>query len=383
MLMESGKAYPCFCDADRLAQIRDHQYASGLKTGYDRRCKQLDPSEVKKKISASEPYVIRLKVPEKGDTKFEDFLRGTISFANDEIDDQILLKSDGFPTYHLANVVDDHLMKITHVIRAEEWISSTPKHLIMYEAFGWEPPVFCHMPLLRNQDTSKISKRKNPCSLHYYKKSGVLPHALVNFLGLQGHSMPDEREKFSLEEFEKDFDLKRVKTRGPVFDLEKLRHLNGLYIREMTADQLAKTTSEHLTYWLNLSVSLAQERMETLSDYVPLMDFIFMSKSAFQPKLEQIVPEKISISDALQLLEDIKKIYGECPWSAKDLDEQTKKYAKQSKIKQGALYMALRVAVTGRLGTPPLMETMAFMERFNVLERLEKTIELLNLKNKA
>ncbi len=197
-LLDSGHAYRCFCTPERLAELRKEQKRQRLpQLKYDRRCLELSDDEVTQRLADGAPHVVRLRVPE-GETVYRDRLRGEITFQNETIDDQVLLKSDGFPTYHLANVVDDHQMAISHVVRAEEWITSTPKHVLLYEAFGWQPPEFVHMPLLRNKDRSKISKRKNPVSLDWYREQGYLPEALRNFLALLGFSMPDEREVFSL-----------------------------------------------------------------------------------------------------------------------------------------------------------------------------------------
>ena len=187
--MAKKAAYPCFCTAERLDALRQEQRAKKMDFGYDGACRNLPESAVREKLAAGAPHVIRLAVPREGETRVRDLIRGEVVFQNAGVDDQVLLKSDGFPTYHLANVVDDHLMEITHVIRAEEWISSTPKHVLLYRAFGWEPPVFVHMPLLRNKDKSKISKRKNPTSLLWYREQGYLPEALLNFLALMGWSM--------------------------------------------------------------------------------------------------------------------------------------------------------------------------------------------------
>ena len=221
-LLDCGHAYCCFCTTERLAEVRQAQKAEKQRIGYDRHCRDLDPAQAEKRVAAGEPHVVRLAVPLEGETTFHDMLRGAITFQNAEIDDQVLLKSDGFPTYHLANVVDDHLMEITHVCRAEEWITSTPKHVLLYNAFGWEFPEFVHMPLLRNKDRSKISKRKNPTSLYWYRDQGYLPAALLNFLGLMGYSMPDGREVFNLQEMIDSFSWERVTTGGPIFDMEKL-----------------------------------------------------------------------------------------------------------------------------------------------------------------
>ncbi len=226
-LVKRGAAYPCFCTRERLDALRAEQKAKKLNFGYDGLCRSLGEGEVETRRAAGEPHVVRLAMPDDGQSVVTDLLRGEITFENAQIDDQVLLKTDGFPTYHLANVVDDHLMGITHVIRAEEWLSSLPKHLQLYRGFGWEPPVFCHLPLLRNADRSKISKRKNPVSLNFYREAGYLPEAMLNYLALMGWAMPDEREEFSLDEFVSELTLERVSLGGPVFDVEKLRWLNG------------------------------------------------------------------------------------------------------------------------------------------------------------
>jgi glutamyl-tRNA synthetase len=224
-LLAKGEAYHCFATADELAEMRATAREQGRQTSYDRRYRALDPDETKRRLDAGESHVVRLKMPLDGVTVVSDGLRGDIDFENTQIDDQVLLKSDGMPTYHLANVVDDHLMEITHVIRAEEWISSTPKHVQLYKAFGWEPPTFIHMPLLRNPDKSKLSKRKNPTSIMYYERMGFLPEALLNYLGMMAFSMPDGREKFSLDEMVEAFDFDRV---GQFFDsLVNHRHDRG------------------------------------------------------------------------------------------------------------------------------------------------------------
>ena len=218
-LVEKGEAYYCFCTPERLDNLRERQKAMKKAPGYDGHCRSLTKEEIEAKLAAGEPYVIRLKMPYEGETVIHDRLRGDIVFENSKIDDQVLLKADGFPTYHLANVVDDHLMGITHVIRAEEWISSTPKHIQLYKAFGWEQPEFIHMPLLRNSDRTKISKRKNPVSLNWYKDNGYLKEGLLNFLGLMAYSFKDGKEIFSLQEFKDTFNIDNVSLGGPVFDL--------------------------------------------------------------------------------------------------------------------------------------------------------------------
>ena len=239
-LMAAGRAYRCFCTPERLKTVRDEQQKKGgATTGYDRACRGLDAAESARRAAAGQPHTVRLAVPLEGVTKFSDGLRGEISIENKAVDDQVLLKSDGYPTYHLAVVVDDHLMGVTHVIRAEEWIVSTPKHILLYEAFGWPLPAFYHLSLIRNPDRSKLSKRKNPTNVLWYRQEGFLSEAVTNFLGLLGHSMPDGREIFTREEFLKEFSWQRVNTTGPIFDLEKFEWLNGEWIRRLSVADLA------------------------------------------------------------------------------------------------------------------------------------------------
>ncbi len=235
-LLHSDKAYWCTCSPERLADVRKHQLSLKQATRYDGSCRKRLQKEVLKEIEDGATGVVRLKTPKEGITKFHDMLRGNISIANTEIDDQVLLKADGFPTYHLANVVDDHLMGITYVLRGEEWISSTPKHVLLYKFLGVKMPEFCHLPLLRNADKSKVSKRKNPVSLGYYKQAGFLPDALLNFLGLMAFSFEDGREMFTLKDFVEEFSPGRISLGSPVFDMQKLLWLNGRYIREKRED---------------------------------------------------------------------------------------------------------------------------------------------------
>ena len=277
-LVDEGKAFVCYRTADELNTLREVRRAAGNSTALKPSDLQLPEDEVARRREAGQAFVIRMMVPEEeGSCAVEDMLRGTIELDWGMVDAQILLKSDGMPTYHLANVVDDHLMEITHVLRGEEWINSAPKHKLLYQYFGWDMPQLCHLPLLRNPDKSKLSKRKNPTSILYYQRMGYLPEALVNYLGRMGWSMPDESEKFSLQQMLDNFDIQRVSLGGPIFDVEKLSWLNGMWIREdLDEQQLA----DRLVDWAynrdNLLAVLphAQKRMETLSDFAPLAGFL-------------------------------------------------------------------------------------------------------------
>src|SRR5262245_12562052 len=238
-LLASGHAYRCFCTPERLEELRAFQKAAKRPTGYDGKCRDIPADESARRAAAGETHVVRLRVPRPGSTRFTDLLRGEIVIENENVDDQVLLKSDGLPTYHMANVVDDHLMDVSIIMRAEEWIPSVPKHVILYGAFGWKQPVMAHVPLLRNADTTKISKRKNPTSLIWYRAMGYLPEALLNCLALQGCSPRESNEEFTLEDFQAKFDPRDNSVGGPVFDLTKLDWLNGAKIRKLTAEQLA------------------------------------------------------------------------------------------------------------------------------------------------
>ena len=277
-LVADGKAFVCYRTPEELDELREARRAAGDSSALKPSDLRLPEDEVDRRRATGQPWVIRMVVPEEeGACAIEDMLRGTIELDWSMVDAQILLKSDGMPTYHLANVVDDHLMGITHVLRGEEWINSAPKHKLLYEYFGWEMPQLCHLPLLRNPDKSKLSKRKNPTSILYYQRMGFLPEALLNYLGRMGWSMPDEREKFDLRDMLAHFDLQRVSLGGPVFDMEKLSWLNGLWIREdLNEEQLAQRLVEWAYNEENLKKVLphAQKRMEVLSDFAPLAAFL-------------------------------------------------------------------------------------------------------------
>lgn len=270
-LVERGGAYYCFCTQERLEKLRERQKAMGKAPGYDGHCRSLTPEEVQAKLAAGEPYVVRLKMPYEGETIIKDRLRGDIVFENNKIDDQVLLKADGFPTYHLANVVDDHLMEVTHVIRAEEWIASTPKHIQLYKAFGWDAPEFIHMPLLRNADRTKISKRKNPVSLNWYRDEGYLKEGIVNFLGLMGYSFGENKEIFTLEEFKENFNIDKVSLGGPVFDLVKLGWVNNQHMRMKDLDELAKLAVPFFQQQGHVGENVSEKEYEAIVKIVGIL----------------------------------------------------------------------------------------------------------------
>jgi glutamyl-tRNA synthetase len=382
MLIDRGAAYPCFCTRERLDALRAEQKAQKLNFGYDGLCRRLDPDEARKRREAGEAHVVRLAMPEEGQTVVPDLLRGDIEFDNAQVDDQVLLKSDGFPTYHLANVVDDNLMGITHVIRAEEWLSSLPKHVRLYEGFGWQPPVFCHLPLLRNADRSKISKRKNPVSLNFYRGAGYLPEALVNYLALMGWAMPDEREEFSLDEFVAEFSLERISLGSPVFDVEKLRWLNGKYLRRLPPsgilDRLrgGPLSDEHLLEVL----PLVQERIDTLEDFFSYAGFFFTGEVPLNDEaLKALVPKGRSAPETAKLLralleEEVDRILD---WSPETLERILRGFGEKKGWPPKDLFMSVRVATTGRKASPPLFETLGVLGKERCRRRLRRAAEVL------
>lgn len=373
-LLESGAAYRCFCTPEELSQIRTEQRASGSPLGYDGRGRDLSAAEVQAKLAAGKPFVVRLKVPRPGKTIVKDRLRGEIEFENTQIDDQVLLKTDGMPTYHLANVVDDHLMEISHVMRAEEWISSTPKHVLLYAAFGWEPPEFIHMPLLRNKDKSKISKRKNPVSLNYYKQAGFLPPAMINYLGMMGWTMPDGEEKFTLEQMVKEFDFDRISLGGPVFDMQKLTWLNGLYLRDrpfgdIVTDLRAMLLSDDM---LHQVAELVHKRIEKLEDFVDQTSFFFGGDVTYDEKAtKMLLPKKRTPKEMAEALLKAAEAIDTMPeLELESLKEGLNALREELELKGKEFFMPVRIAVTGRKDSPPLFESMVVLGKEKCRRRL-------------
>lgn len=375
-LLEASHAYRCFCTRERLDEMRAGQ---GAATGYDRHCRDIDPDESHRRGAAGEGHVVRMKVPLEGNCAMRDLLRGEITRDWPSVDDQILMKSDGFPTYHLANVVDDHLMGITHVIRGEEWISSLPKHVQLYEHLGWDPPVFCHLPLLRNPDKSKLSKRKNPTSIEYYRRAGYLPEALLNFLGMMGWTMPDGEEKFTLDDMSRELTLERVSLGGPVFDVQKLRWLNARYIRE---DHTPERLHERLESWalgrenVGRIVPLAQPRLETLADWAGLTAPFFADEVAVDPadlKIKGV--EQGEVPAILQLV--IWRLEGQRDFTAPALKALFEEIAEALDLKLKSLALPFYVALSGSKAWTPLFESMEILGADMVRARSRRAVDAL------
>jgi glutamyl-tRNA synthetase len=339
----------------------------------------LTREEARPRVEAGEPYVIRMKVPTEGECVFTDALRGEIRIPWVNIDHQILLKSDGFPTYHLANVVDDHLMGITHVIRGEEWINSAPKHLLLYRYFGWQAPELIHMPLLRNPDKSKLSKRKNPTSINYYRRAGFLPEAVLNYLGLMGYSLPDEREFFSLAEMIESFDIGRVSLGGPVFDIAKLTWLNGRYLRERMApaDILGRLKEWMLNDETIMKLlPLAQPRIEKLTDFIPMTAYMFTDRPVYDPQM--LVTKGLDAERVQALLKtaqwEMEKVAG---WSKEAVTEIFTRMAEKEGLKMKELTAPFYVALSGATSALPLYDTMAILGSDMTRRRIQYALEAL------
>ena len=363
-LLATGAAFRCFCSAERLDEMRREQQAKGETPRYDGRCLALPNETARTRAVAGEPHVERLAVPSEGECRFADGLRGDIEIPWRQVDMQVLLKSDGFPTYHLAVVVDDHLMEISHVLRGEEWLSSMPKHLLLYKAFSWEMPVHYHLPLLRNPDGSKLSKRRNPTGLDYYRRAGYLPEALLNYLARMGWSMPDEREIFGIDEMTAQFDINRVSTSRPVFEAAKLDWLNGQYIRALPVDEFMDRVQAWTLNRGNLEplAPLLQQRAQRFSDLLPQVDYLLGDRPALQA--EDFAHKTLSPEDCRQILDHVgRRLEEVAEWRRDALYNALKNLADAMQLKLRDLLAPLFVALAGRPVALPIFDSLAYLGR--------------------
>lgn len=417
-LIKNNHAYYCFCSQERLAEMRKVQQMQKLAPMYDGKCRDLSKEEVKDFLNKKIPYIIRLKVPEDGFIEFDDLVYGKIKIGNKTIDDQVIMKSDGFPTYHLANVVDDHLMEISYVIRGEEWLPSTPKHILLYKAFGWKAPAFAHLPLLLNPDKSKLSKRQGDVAVEDYLKKGYLPEALLNFILLLGWNPKTEEEIFSLSEMIKRFDLSGVNKTGAIFNTEKLDWINGAYIRKMDLDELTKlcvpylinarliekipnksqgskfkiqnsskevsnikylvlSVDEEIGFdYLKKVITLERERMKKLNEIGWLVKFIFTDKLEYDRKL--LIWKKMSFDDIrnnLKLIYDELEKINEKDFTKDNLEKILRNLIKEKNIKTGELLWPLRVSLTGLKGSPGPFEVAEVLGKKKVLKRMRFAVD--------
>ncbi len=382
-LIENGHAYYCFCSKERLDSVREQQKSKGIVPRYDGYCRSIDIEEAKKRIEAGEEYTVRLKLPANKDITFHDAVRGKVTINTKDMDDQVLLKSDGFPTYHMAVVVDDYLMKITHIIRGEEWLSSTPKHVYLYEAFGWEAPEYVHLPTVLNKNKKKLSKRQGDVAVGDFREKGYLPEALINYLALVGWTPDSNEEIFSMEELINEFSLDRVSKTGGVFDKDKLNWVNSQYIKEADIEKITKLAIPYLIEagyitekdveerfdWLKIMVSTVQENLSYMSQIVDRVKIYFEDKIELDDKKAEDVLKGERVGELLeafkQELEQINTIDKEFASSI------FKKLKKGTGIKGKNLYMPIRVMLTGQLHGPEMANIILVLGKANILKRIE------------
>ena len=395
-LVSRGQGYYCFCSAERIDKVRqEREAARSSETGYDRFCRSIPSEEAAKRAAAGETCTIRLKIPLGETTRFHDRLLGDIEWKNDDVNpDPVLLKSDRFPTYHLANVIDDHLMEITHVLRAQEWLASTPLHVIMYRSFGWEPPQFCHLPLVMGQDGKKLSKRHGATSIDEFRKQGYLPEALLNYIALLGASYEEGRDIYRLEELGELFKADKLNKAPAVFDYKKLEWYNGQYIRLKTDEELAaallpyaaeaalfgpagsEITAEQKKLF-TAAMPLIRERLTFLHEAAEKITYLFNEPAL--PAPEEFFPKKASRADAANLLRIGCSLVRPLAEAADDAAAETivKEAAEKNQIKLGDLMMPLRVAVTGSRVSPPLFGSIRLLGAEKSLGRAERALQLL------
>ena len=391
-LLEKEHVYYCYCSPQRLQEMRRIQQHEKRPPGYDRRCRDPNVAEQARLENPDAIPVIRFKMPLEGKTTFHDVIRGEVVFENHLLDDFVLLKSDGFPTYHLASVVDDHLMKITHVIRAEEWLSSTPRHVLLYQALEWDPPVFAHLPMILGSNRSKLSKRHGAASILEYRKQGYLPQVMLNFLALLGWSLDDKTEIISQRDLIAHFGLERIGKAGAIFNQEKLDWMNGHYIRELSVQDLAEKVMPFLEdpekglpkevtrlidrEYLGRIVPLIQERLKTLAEAPELTSFFFVehlnydSKDLVQKGMDSDATRD-ALKEALTHLEDLEA------FDTQSLEDLLRPMAEKLGLKTGQLFGSLRVATTGRKTAPPLFQTMEVLGKGRCLKRITEAFKKL------
>ena len=377
-LVERGHAFHCFCSTDRLAELRRKQQAAGETPRYDGYCIGMDEADRVRRLENGEGHVIRLRVPDEGECTFEDGLRGAITIPWQQVDMQVLVKSDGFPTYHLAVVVDDHEMDITHVLRGEEWISSVPKHVLLYQYFGWEMPSHYHLSLLRNLDQTKMSKRRNPTSINYYRRCGYLPEAILNYLALMGWSMPDEREIFSFDEMVEVFDVDRMSAGSPVFDTEKLNWLNGQYIRDMSSSAFMDRVADWAVNRERLMelVPLIQERTERFIDLLPQVDYLLGERTEISQA--SFAHKGLDGAACLTILDHVlRTLDGVRVWQKDDLYAELKSLAEAMDVKFRDFLFPLFIAISGREVSLPLFDSMVFLGSDLTRTRIRTAIDAL------
>jgi glutamyl-tRNA synthetase len=391
-LVDEGKAYRCYCSSERLEQLRKEQETAKQWVGYDRYCLNMTNEERREQEAAGAKSVIRFKIPREGRTVFQDLIKGELGFENNTLDDFVLLKSDGFPTYHLANVIDDHSMKISQVMRGDEWIPSTPRHVLLYRAFGWIPPQFAHLPLFLAPGGGKLSKRHGATSVREYREKGYLPKALFNFLLLLGWNPGTERELFSLEEAAREFTMERINSSPVALSFEKLDWFNGMYIRTLEPDNLARHCLPYLQQagllpepcldnnyrYLVQIMPLIRERLKSIPDIADLAGFFFLEELP-APAKELLIPKKMNLNQSLQALEGALSVLKDVDSDFKEADLETtlRGVAINLGLEDGQVFMPLRVAISGKTATPGIFETMHVLGKERVIQRVQNAVQVL------
>ena len=388
-LIESGHAYYCFCTKERLDKLREIQRAEGKTSRYDGHCRNIDTREAKKRVEAGEEHVVRLKLPENTDITFEDLVRGKVTFNTADLDDQVLIKTDGYHTYHFAVIVDDHLMKISHIIRGEEWLSSTPKHVFLYEAFGWEAPKYVHLPNILNSEKKKLSKRQGDVAVEDFNKKGYLPEALINYIALLGWSPDEEREIFSMEELIEHFSIERVSKSGGVFDVDKLNWMNNHYIKEADDDRLTELAMRYLIDSGIIKESETTEKYEWIKSIISLVKEKLDYMMQITPYIEEFLTEEVVVADdeakEIIKMEHVKGLLVEFAirlnnlelFEAAEIKKVIKSLQKDLGIKGKNLFMPIRVGVTGEVHGSDLVKTIEILGKNKTLKRLNSIIEKL------
>lgn len=388
-LLESGQAYYCFCTAQRLEEVRQICMLNKKQPMYDGHCKNISLQEAKKRIDAGEKYTVRLNMPKEGETVFNDLIRGEVRIKNEIIDDQVLIKSDGFPTYHFAVVIDDHLMEITHVVRGEEWISSTPKHIQLYKAFGWKAPEFAHLPLLLNSDKSKLSKRQGDVAVEDYRQKGYLPQALINFVAFLGWNPGDDREIFSADELIKEFSLDKVNKAGGVFNLEKLDWFNREYLKNLSDEKLVENILPWVEKedwfkkdaditWLAKVFSLEKERVTTLTQMPQAVKFIFVIPNYAKEELIWKKSDQEKTIKILQSLVDFFAVLNNSEYVKIIMEGKILAWIKENSLDNGSVLWPLRVALSGQRNSPGPFEIAEVLGKDEVISRLNQAISKLS-----
>ncbi len=388
-LLDDGHAYHCFCTAERLEDLKNYQQANKLPTGYDKQCRSLDQGEAQNRVEAGEVHVLRLKMPIAGETTFVDLIRGEVTFKNELIDDQVIIKADGFPTYHFAVVVDDHFMEITNVIRGDEWLSSTPKHLQIYKYFNWEAPQMTHLPLLLNPDKSKLSKRQGDVAVEDYINKGYLPEAMINFVAFLGWNPGTEQEIFSLEELVKEFKMEKINKSGAVFNLEKLDWYNQQYLKNLKNEELVEVclpwlvkaglvTGNEDKQWLAAALELEKERVKTLAELPEALKFLFVIpeydgqiliwKKGSVDEVKKVLPALAEFMDTISVQD----------WNKDKMQILVGGWTTKNEFSNGSVLWPLRVSLSGQQNSPGPFEIAEVLGKDKSIKRIKLAIGKLS-----